>query len=271
MTFVPRFRQPWSSALAMILALGFSSAAIAAEPEEMEKGFDAVRAVEREPPPGTPLIANKLFPMQFRLEFTGMFDYSFPDKFISHIGGHAGVGFHIFDWLAVEGFAGVFYPRELSITKTVRQQGYSFTQFQQEPRLTDLWQSFAYGGANAQWAPLYGKLSIVSEFDISFQLYFLGGVAVEGIAKPIDEFGSASINTQRDFYAGVASGKQYHYSARVSAVYGAGVRLIPWSWMAIRLQLRNFSGINPAVPNVDNPPLDIGHVPVLELGLSFLL
>jgi len=131
-----------------------------------------VRATDRSPRPGTPLIANKLFPMGLTLEITPTIDYAYSEKWISHIGGHLSLGFHIFEWLGVEAFAGGFYPRELAITTTVREKGHTVATcavgLDCDPKLSGLWQSFAFGGAVVEWAPLYGKLSIVSEFDLSF-------------------------------------------------------------------------------------------------------
>jgi hypothetical protein len=34
---------------------------------------------------------------------------------------------------------------------------------------------------------------------------------------------------------------------RVSANYGIGVRLIPWKYVALRAELRNYNGLNPNV------------------------
>jgi outer membrane beta-barrel protein len=245
----------------------------AVEPEVDASGL--VRATDREPRPGTPLIANKLFPMGLTLEITPTFDYAYSEKWISHIGGHLSLGFHIFEWLGVEAFAGGFYPRELAITTTVRDKGYSATSCTGatdcDPKLTDLWQSFAFGGAVVEWAPLYGKLSIVSEFDLSFQLYFVGGAAVEATAKPVTVVG-ATVNNNNDFYPGVISGKQFNYNPRISAAYGAGLRLIPWKWVAFRLELRNLTGLNPPVPGYeDEQPFDISNLPLLTFGISLLI
>jgi outer membrane beta-barrel protein len=228
-------------------------------------GFDAVRAIERDPRTGTPLIANKLFPMQFRGEVSAMFDYSLSDRYLQHYGGHLSLGFHIFDWLAIEGFAGGFYPQELQITQAVRIQGFN-PAAGRPPALSGLWQTFAFGGINAQWAPIYGKLSMVSEFDLSFQFYFIGGIAIEGTAKPIP---SGDLNEDFDFYTGLASGTQFDYAARVSAVTGAGIRLIPWEYVAFRVEVRNFTGVNPPVSE-EYSAIDISNLPTLQLGVSFL-
>jgi outer membrane beta-barrel protein len=239
--------------------------------------FDAVRPVDREIG-DRPLIENKLYSTQFRFELTGVFDYSYSDKFIQHIGGHLSAAFHILDWVAVEGWAGGYYPRELPITRTVRQVGYSFTNLQIAPQLGDLWQTFAFAGAGVQWAPFYGKFSIFSEVDLSFQLYFVGGVTLEAIAKPQQPVAGQAISNQRDFFPGLVSGVGYDYFGRVSATYGAGVRIIPWKYLAFRLEFRNQTGLNPPAvgPAIDaegglNSLFDLTNMPLLNVGISLML
>jgi len=234
-----------------------------------------VRATDREARAGTPLIANKLHPMGLTLEISPVFDYAYSEKWISHIGGHLSLGFHIFEWLGVEGFVGGFYPRELAITQTVRDQGHSFASCTGgtdcDPKLTDLWQSFAFAGAVVEWAPLYGKLSIVSELDLTFQLYFVGGAAIEATAKPVTQVGTL-VNTEYDFFPGVLSGQQYIYNPRISAAYGAGLRIIPWRFVAFRLELRNLTGLNPPVVGYEaEQPFDVSNLPLISIGLSILI
>src|SRR5688572_25513942 len=86
---------------------------------------DFTRVEERAPRLGTPLIANKLYPMQFRFEITGFFDYSFNDKYVQHTGGSGGLTFHILDSLALEGFGGYLVGDETGIVGNVRNDGSS--------------------------------------------------------------------------------------------------------------------------------------------------
>lgn len=252
---------------------------------------DLVRAPDRTPREGTPLIASKLYPMQFRTELTGFFDFSYANKYVDHLGGHGALTFHIFDWLAVEGFGGYLVGDETNIAKTVRQRGRSVgrlrsdpsacatTQLanggtvQCEPELPDLWQTTWFAGADVQWAPIYGKLSVVSEYDLNFQLYGLLGGGVEGIRKRLN-------TTEYD------TGPGY----RLSANFGFGLRLIPWRWVALRLELRNFTGLNPPVPEMSPQGTDVceqgytlrvgartdcltdfSNVSLVQLGVSFVL
>jgi outer membrane beta-barrel protein len=242
------------------------------------------RVDERAPRSGTPLIANKLYPMQFRLEVGAFFDYSFNDKYVDHLGGSGTLGFHIFDWLAVEGFGGYLVGGETGIVGNVRNDGSSAKRNAEgqpcadelcQPQLPDLWQTTWFAGADVQWAPIYGKLSAVSELDLSFQLYGLLGGGAEGIQRAL---GSASAQPFTE------------QQVRVSLNYGLGVRIIPWKYVALRAELRNYNGLNPNVPEHDQTAdedncqngytlsvggdkqcyPDISQNTMLQVGLSFL-
>jgi outer membrane beta-barrel protein len=219
------------------------------------------RVTERSPRDGTPIIANKLYPMAFRFEFGGDFDISYGDKFVEHTGGSGRIGFHVFDWLAIEGFGGYLAGNESSIATFVRQRGYSFDLSQDdrsqcfsvecEPQLPDLWQTTWFAGANVQWAPIYGKISAVSEYDLNFQLYARLGGGVEGITKKLNDGGFAEA------------------AIRPTLNYGIGVRLIPWKYIALRAELVNYTGINPNVEEHDaDDEGDCGDGYVIINGVS---
>lgn len=254
----------------------------AIEEEEIQGDFDAVIATDREPRDGTPLIANKRYPMGFRFELSAVADIGYSKALTSQYGGHGAFTLHIFDWLALEAFGGLSYPQESQITEAVRLDGFTFRETGiSDPVLSDLWQSFAIGGADVQWAPLYGKLSFVAEQDLSFQLYFTGGAAIEGIAKPLEV--ANDLNAERDFWMGLINGKPFNYSVRPSVAYGAGIRLIPWEFFAIRLEARNFTGIQPAVTDTSGNPVkkipilgqdsvfEVTTLPTIQIGLSLLI
>lgn len=214
--------------------------------ETAAKGEDFQRVEERAPREGTPLIANKLYPMSLRFELTGFFDYSFNDKYVQHTGGSGALTFHILDSLALEGFGGYLVGDETGIVGNVRNDGSSakkandnqpcFTETC-EPQLPDMWQTTWFAGADLQWAPIYGKISAVSEYDLNFQLYALAGGGAEGITRLLNGDANGDGVTP-DFEPA---------QVRFSANYGLGVRLIPWKYVALRAEIRNYNGLNPNV------------------------
>lgn len=242
---------------------------------------DFTRVEERAPRLGTPLIANKLYPMALRFEITGFFDYSFNDKYVQHTGGSGGLTFHILDSLALEGFGGYLVGDETGIVGNVRNDGSSAKKAREnqpcandlcEPQLPDMWQTTWFAGADLQWAPIYGKISAVSEYDLNFQLYGLAGGGAEGITRLLNNL---AYDTPQ---------------VRFSANYGLGVRLIPWKYVALRAEIRNYNGLNPNVEEHEDRDEsecntgytlvvgaerqcypDISNNTMLQVGLSLIL
>jgi outer membrane beta-barrel protein len=258
-------------------ATSTAAPAAAEAPATTASGFQ--RTEERTPRAGTPLIANKLYPMGGRFEFTGMFNMSLGDKYTEHLGGQAAVGFHIFDNLAVEVFGGYLAGDDTGIVDAVRLTGASKKLDSNEcatdtcePQLPDMYQTTWFTGADVQWAPIYGKISAVSEYDVNFQLYLRGGAGVENIHRFLN-------NNSYDVD-----------QLRFSANYGLGLRLIPFKNVAVRAELVNYAGLNPNVQEHDSTEeskcadgyllrtsgepacyTDFSNSTMFQVGLSFLL
>jgi len=257
----------------------------AAAPATLDNGAAFQRIEEREPRPGTPLIANKLYPMAGRLELAGFFDLSYADKYVEHLGGHGAVAYHLFDWLALEGYGGYLVGDETGIVKNVRRTdssgGKSATNTPVcfgggsgpcEPQLPGMYQTTWFAGAEVQWAPIYGKVSAVSEADVNFQLYGKFGGGAEGIRRFLktNTYGPDSV--------------------RPSGHYGLGLRVIPWKHVTVRAELTNYIGVNPNVEEHDDADealcpdgfvlsqgntqtcnQDVFQSSYLQVGVSFLL
>ena len=206
---------------------------------------------DRAPRPGQQLIDNKLHPTAGRFELSAFYDTSLNDKYVKHQGGHGSLLYHLSDWLALEVFGGTMIGKESQILSKVRTSGNSYAQTSKgqcgwnpvggcEPELPDLYQTTWFAGGALQWAPIYGKLSAVSEYDLSFQIYSILGGGIEGIKKELSTPGAVSSDYARP------DGVQDPTSL-LSMNYGLGFRFIPFKHVAIRLELRNYLRQNPPV------------------------
>ena len=149
---------------------------------------------DRAPRAGQKLIDQKLHSTAGRFELTAFYNASLNDKYVKHQGGHGALLYHLSDWFALELFGGSMMGRETTILSKVRVSGDSYARTSKgecgwapmgacEPELPDLYQTTWFTGAALQWAPIYGKLSLVSEYDLSFQLYSILGGGIEGIQR----------------------------------------------------------------------------------------
>lgn len=99
------------------------------------------------------------------------------------------------------------------------------------------------GGADVQWAPIYGKFSILAEQFLHFDLYGIGGVSAVQ-------------------YIGPESQNYLTFGGNV----GAGMRLFVNKWMSVRTELRDVIYIE---QTQGDPSSDLRHQLFFELGFSF--
>jgi outer membrane beta-barrel protein len=133
-------------------------------------------------------VGHKLYPLTLNPEFSLMWDSSLADRYTSHMGPRVSAMFHVLDFLALELHGGYMFGSESSIMRTLRDKSKPTRQTRgdREPALPGLQQLTYHFGGDVQLAPLYGKLSFVSEFETAFRLYGLAGVGVAGTRTVTD-------------------------------------------------------------------------------------
>jgi outer membrane beta-barrel protein len=191
-------------------------------------------------PKNANLIEKKRFITKNKVELSAfLYDFTFLNKFVTHpYALHAGIGYHFFDWLALETMGGyVIVKEESDILKEIRDISSA-----QEPALPGLWQTDWFVKLDLQYAPIYGKLSILSEADLNYQLYILAGGGLEGIRILQNNY---SIKDTALRYTGDAA---------------IGLRLFFIEWLALRLEFRNSWGLNPTVSGTKNLDCSNGYM-----------
>lgn len=175
-----------------------------------------------------PIVAGRLHDVGGRIELSAfIFDASILNTYVEHpYAAHFGLGYHVFDWLSFETYFGyVVSKKETAVVRRIREELKGDTAG--ELSLPKLWQTDWFAHAHVEWAPFYGKLSLASEYDLSFQLYGQLGGGINGIRK-----------AQNDGTF-ISSKQRYTLNA------GAGVRLFLTDWLAIRTEIRSLWGANP--------------------------
>jgi len=267
-----------------VFFFAFSSPTLNAQAADLDvdeplPDVDLVQAPSRSLPDDKQLLSNKLHPTAGRWEASLTVDISFADRFVFQRGARGSVGFHVFDELYVEGYVGYWglcattlLPSdcESTIAKTARgtfpshQGGESF-RVGDEPYLSDLWMSNVVAGLTAHYAPLYGKVSLASEWDVSFQAYGLAGVGVDGIWK-VTGIGDPEVNEREMQWAPTY--------VTPSAHVGVGVRFLPFSFVALRAEVRGHAKPTPppnAPPDEEPELFDVTTTAFVVVGVSVLL
>ena len=103
------------------------------------------------------------------------------------------------------------------------------------------------GGLDVQWAPIYGKISLVAEKFIHFDMYGIAGVAAVRYAGP------------------VASGSGSSAKFTPGGNVGLGFRFFFNRWLTLRTELRDLIYVEDVQPM---PSTNLRHQVLFELGLS---
>jgi len=104
------------------------------------------------------------------------------------------------------------------------------------------------GGLDAQYAPIYGKVALVAETFLSFDMYAIGGVALVGYQGP----------------AAQGSTPEMTFGGNV----GVGSRIFLNKWMTVRAELRDLIYLEKVQPI---PATSLRNQLMFELGFSMFL
>lgn len=241
----------------LLLTLLACLAAPAARAQSTEQEAGDTSGVDRDKGPLRERIApvsGKLFSKAGRFELSPSINFSLGDPFfVKYIFGGA-ITYHLVDSLALSvrgGYAAVAVSGAAQIctleATATQQVGCHAPRFDQlDGRAPG--QLKVMGGADVQWAPIYGKLSLLAERFLHFDLYVVGGVAAVQYIGPTADGRSAP-----EFTLGGNA--------------GGGMRFFVNRWIAVRVELRDLiyrENVQP-VPQGNS----LRNQLLFELGVSF--
>jgi outer membrane beta-barrel protein len=196
---------------------------------------------------GAPLISQRTHASRRELEAALLFSTSVLDKYSSHLGGMLEVGVGLVDTLSlgatfgyldgsltsiVTGDEGIIAGKVASCQAPCRAV---------DLHVPDLAQVTGVLTGQLVWAPLYGKVSVVSEVDVSLQLYALFGGGMVGTRRPsVDLTHPAGTRAWSLAGQGVGDGGLFA-SRRGALAIGAGLRLFAGSLAEVRLEVRDLT------------------------------
>ncbi len=120
-------------------------------------------------------VRNRLFSVSGRFELGGNFGLSLLPKLTEHYNLNLSVAYNFADWLAVEVRGGYAIGRLTSLAEQIQDDPPS-TSAMTMADAADIWQMTGHGVAGLRFQPIYGKLNLMAELPVHFQLYaWLGG------------------------------------------------------------------------------------------------
>ncbi len=139
------------------------------------------------PPEGTPVLAARLFPTDRRLEFQMGFEMSVIDKYVEHMGGRLNIGYHLSELTVVRLNSGYLSGSARNLYRAAEEKGGQTNTCQTQEGnnylkgcLPDTTIMSWFVGPEIVFEPFYGKLNLVSEFALNFDIYFGVGAGVFG-------------------------------------------------------------------------------------------
>ncbi|MBN1335246.1 MAG: outer membrane beta-barrel domain-containing protein [Deltaproteobacteria bacterium] len=165
---------------ASVLVLGLASGSAIAESPAQE----AVRQLSAEKTEKN-VVQNRFFLKEARFEVSPVLGYVPNNPFSRRFLGGLLVGYHLSESFAAEG--AILYSPDLGrddlkgltgTLVTIAHQGDPDVQFQQPIDKMILGATFA-----ARWAPVYGKINLLGESVLNFDLYGTGGIGLLSIAE----------------------------------------------------------------------------------------
>ena len=193
------------------------------------------------------VVRPPLFSKAKRIEISPFFAYVSNDPWTNGYIPGATITYHLTERTALDFTIGYgIYSDKILVEQVVQETG-------NRPRVISRPTFFLTG--NWAWSPIYGKLNLLGEFVLHYDLFLVGGVGIAG-----DQI---ELNTRTS--GGVA---EQTISTQIFPVidFGVGQRFFFNSWLALRIDIRPYIFLEFIDGQMD-PNGDV-HI---AFGLSFLL
>lgn len=224
-------------------------------------------------------VRNRLYLVERRFEVGANVGFSLLPRLTDHYNLNVSAAYNVVEWFAVEARVGYAISRQTSLAEQVKE---AFLQQQNLPRIndfSDLWQMGFNGVVGVRFQPIYGKLNLLAELPVHFQLYLWAG-------------GGAGLFTRESLLicTGVRTSTgcgQYFQETKVSPIVSLalGFRFFVAQRHGVRIEVRTWSFLDSFWENVDraavtaNTPTSGGRqsanagistISQIDLGYTFL-
>ncbi len=198
---------------------------------------------------GTPLIMDIAYPPEGRGEVGLLFSTSMIDKYSKHFGGMLDFNYSFMKSLGVGVSFGYLHGALTTIVTdqagiignkvTICQRDGTEASCNATPNVPDFKQITGSLDVYALWSPLYGKINVVSEADVSTDFYVLLGAGVNGTREAVIDSSTpspdglpANITNQGAMDGGLFEDLKFH------GTFGVGLKVYFASWFALRTEFR---------------------------------
>ncbi|MCA2980184.1 MAG: outer membrane beta-barrel domain-containing protein [Myxococcaceae bacterium] len=253
------------TALSLVLAAGAASA---------QAGRDDDEVVEKV------AVRNRLYLVEKRFEVGGHVGLSLLPRLTEHYNFNLSVGYNLVEWFAFEARLGYAYAQQTTLAEDVQTKS-----GQTLPRINEfsnLWQMGFNGVVGVRFQPIYGKINLLAELPVHFQLYLWAGGGVgtfsrESLQLCVQRSGSTCNGFYREGDAApvikplvsLALGFRFFIANR----HGVKLEARTWSWpdsYFVNIERAAVTPSNPTANGTLAPNAGFTTLSQLDLGYSFL-
>lgn len=213
-------------------------------------------------------VRNRLFSVEGRFEVGVNVGFSLLSRLTEHYNFNASVAWNVKDWLALEVRGGYAYSRLTSLAEQIQGDFFGNTTISKARDAADAWRMNGHGVLGLRFQPIYGKINLVAELPVHFQLYFwigggVGGFQRESIVMCPDKAACGAYlgDADQDGNADRLGPTPFVVDTRVGplASLALGFRFFVTSGHSLRLEVRDWSFLDSYFINIDRATSSVGN------------
>ncbi|WP_434390124.1 outer membrane beta-barrel domain-containing protein [Melittangium boletus] len=238
-------------------------------------------------------VRHRLYSPENRLELSLAVGLPAREYLTGHYNLNVGVAYNALRTLGLEARGGYALSRHTGLARSLSESFLNREDKRITDELSDMWEMGAHGVVGVRWAPIYGKLSLLSDATAHFQAYLWAGGGLASLrresivqcSRVVDRARGICDNRTNPTDASTATESYWRTDSRVAPVVSAavGLRFFLTQRQALRLELRDWVFQDQFRVNVDRERWEAGqesgepspnpgftHLVQFDLGYTFL-
>lgn len=235
-------------------------------------------------------VRNRLFTVNGRYEVGFNAGLTLLARLTDHYNFNVAVAYNLNEWFALEVRGGYAYAKHTSLADQIEGDFFKNTLKQKSilDDMTDLWEMNGNAALGVRFQPIYGKLNLMAELPVHFQLYLWAGVGAGQFtrsslvlcANKPDTTNCRAIDPANDKYDVV---KENKFGPLASAAVGFRFFLTPnhsvkvevrdWAYLDsyyVGVKRDQQSAALPTAGGQLNPNAGITHLAQVDLGYAYI-
>ncbi len=120
-------------------------------------------------------VRNRLYSVEKRWELGANVGFTMLTRLTDHYNLNLSGAYNVTDWFALELRGGYAISRHTSLAEQIQQDFFANTSISRASDAADLWEMTGNAVVGARFQPIYGKLNLLAELPVHFQLYLWAG------------------------------------------------------------------------------------------------